>query len=48
MVGEKFANGNFVEELFKAAVEEDVLICKIALDTFLEFLAREANNLRLN
>lgn len=41
------ANGNFTEEIFKAAVEEDVMICKIALDTFLEFLAREANNLTL-
>jgi len=40
-------NSNFTEEIFKAAVEEDVLICKIALDTFLEFLAREANNLTL-
>ena len=41
------ANGNFAQELYKAAVEDDVLICKIALDTFLEFLAREANNLTL-
>jgi glucokinase len=41
------AEGNFTEEIFKAAVEEDVMICKIALDTFLEFLAREANNLTL-
>ena len=41
------ANGNFTEEIFKAAIEDDVMICKIALDTFLEFLAREANNLTL-
>ncbi|KQR92419.1 glucokinase [Chryseobacterium sp. Leaf180] len=41
------ANGNFTEEIFKAAMEQDVMICKIALDTFLEFLAREANNLTL-
>ncbi len=46
-LGEKLTKGDFVEELFKAAMEEDVLICKIALDTFLEFLAREANNLAL-
>lgn len=41
------AKGNFTEEIYRAAIEEDVLICKIALDTFLEFLAREANNLTL-
>jgi len=48
-LAEKIGNGtgNFTEEIFKAAVEDDVLICKIALDTFLEFLAREANNLTL-
>ena len=46
-LAEKLTNGNFVQELYKAAVEEDVLICKITLDTFLEFLAREANNLTL-
>ena len=28
-------------------MHEDALICRIALDTFLEFLAREANNLTL-
>ncbi|MET3538309.1 glucokinase [Chryseobacterium limigenitum] len=46
-LSERLANGNFVEVIYKAAVEDDVLICKIALDTFLEFLAREANNLTL-
>ncbi len=46
-LAERLSNGNFVQELYKAAVEEDVMICKIALDTFLEFLAREANNLTL-
>ncbi|MXS70193.1 glucokinase [Chryseobacterium binzhouense] len=46
-LSERLANGNFTEEIFKAAMEEDVMICKIALDTFLEFLAREANNLTL-
>jgi glucokinase len=46
-LGERLAQGNFVEELYKAAIEENVLICRIALDTFLEFLAREANNLTL-
>ncbi|UZT97568.1 glucokinase [Chryseobacterium fluminis] len=46
-LAEKLADGNFVEVIYKAAVEDDVLICKIALDTFLEFLAREANNLTL-
>ncbi|WP_294280458.1 glucokinase [uncultured Chryseobacterium sp.] len=45
-LGERLSNGNFVQELYKAA-EEGVLICKIAIDTFLEFLAREANNLTL-
>lgn len=44
---ERLAKGNFTEEIFRAAMEEDVLICKITLDTFLEFLAREANNLTL-
>ncbi|WP_346984665.1 glucokinase [Chryseobacterium sp. POE27] len=46
-LAERLTEENFVQELFKAAVEDDVLICKIALDTFLEFLAREANNLTL-
>jgi glucokinase len=46
-LAERFSNGNFVQELYKAAVEEDILICKIALDTFIEFLARETNNLTL-
>lgn len=46
-LAEKINNGNFLQEIYKAAVEDDVLICKIALDTFLEFLAREANNLTL-
>ncbi|MEY8759444.1 glucokinase [Chryseobacterium tongliaoense] len=46
-LADRFANGNFTQELYKAAMEDDVLICKIALDTFLEFLAREANNLTL-
>ncbi|ROH97970.1 glucokinase [Chryseobacterium daecheongense] len=46
-LAERLSNGNFVQELYKAAVEDDILICKIALDTFLEFLARETNNLTL-
>lgn len=46
-LAERLSEGNFVQELYKAAVEDDVLICKIALDTFIEFLAREANNLTL-
>lgn len=46
-LSERLANGNFTEEIFKAAAEEDAMICRIALDTFLEFLAREANNLTL-
>ncbi|MBQ0153099.1 MAG: glucokinase [Chryseobacterium sp.] len=46
-LGDRLANGNFTEEIFKAAMEEDVLICKITLDTFIEFLARESNNLTL-
>ncbi len=44
---ERFAQGDFVYELHKAAVEDEVGICKITLDTYLEFLAREANNLTL-
>ncbi|WP_426473486.1 glucokinase [Chryseobacterium balustinum] len=46
-LSERLTNGNFTEEIFKAAMHEDAMICKIALDTFLEFLAREANNLTL-
>ncbi|WP_292008646.1 glucokinase [Chryseobacterium sp.] len=46
-LSERLVNGNFTEEIYKAAVEDDVMICKITLDTFLEFLAREANNLTL-
>jgi glucokinase len=46
-LSERLANGNFTEEIYKAAMHEDALICRIALDTFLEFLAREANNLTL-
>lgn len=46
-LSERLANGNFIEEIYKAAMHEDALICRIALDTFLEFLAREANNLTL-
>lgn len=44
---ERLAHGNFTQEIYKAAMEEDVMICKITIDTFLEFLAREANNLTL-
>ena len=33
-LGERLAQGNFVEELYKAAVEENVLICKIAFRYF--------------
>lgn len=46
-LSERLNEGDFVEVLYKAATEEDVMICKIALDTFLEFLAREANSLTL-
>ena len=46
-LSERLANGNFTEEIYKAAMQDDVLICKITLDTFIEFLAREANNLTL-
>lgn len=46
-LSERLTNGNFTEEIYKAAMHEDALICRIALDTFLEFLAREANNLTL-
>ncbi|RMZ58692.1 glucokinase [Chryseobacterium nematophagum] len=47
-LSERFSNGaNFVQELYRAAVEDEVMICKITLDTFIEFLAREANNLTL-
>ena len=46
-LSERLANGDFVTEVFKAATEENVLICRIALDTYVEFLAREASNLVL-
>ncbi len=46
-LAERFAQGDFTQELYRAATEDDVLICKIALNTYIEFLAREANNLTL-
>lgn len=46
-LAERLNKGNFVEALYKSATEEDEMISKIALDTFLEFLAREANSLTL-
>ncbi|KQT15075.1 glucokinase [Chryseobacterium sp. Leaf404] len=46
-LSERLNEGDFVEELYRAATEENVMICKIAIDTFLEFLAREANSLTL-
>lgn len=46
-LAERLNKGNFVETLYKSATEEDEMISKIALDTFLEFLAREANSLTL-
>lgn len=45
-LSERLNASNFVEALFQSA-EEGEMITKIALDTFLEFLAREANSLTL-
>jgi glucokinase len=39
--------GNFVEMIYKAAVEDGDQICTTTINTYLEFLAREANNLVL-
>ncbi|MFC6268477.1 glucokinase [Frigoriflavimonas asaccharolytica] len=39
--------GDFVEVVYKAAMEDDDQICTITINTYLEFLAREANNLVL-
>lgn len=39
--------GDFVETVYKAAMEDEDQICTIAINTYLEFLAREANNLVL-
>lgn len=44
---ERFSKGNFAEELYKSATEDNVLISQIVLDTFVEFLARESNSLTL-
>ena len=44
---ERIANGDFVTEVYKAAIEDNILICKITLETYVEFLAREASNLVL-
>jgi len=46
-LSERLNKGNFVETLYQSATEENEMISKIALDTFLEFLAREANSLTL-
>lgn len=42
-----FREGDFVETVYKAAMEDGDQICTITINTYLEFLAREANNLVL-
>ena len=42
-----FYQGDFCQQLFNAAAEENVSICQITIETYLEFLAREANSLAL-
>lgn len=44
---EHLSNGDFSEQLYIAATEKQVGICQIAIETYLEFLAREANSLAL-
>ncbi|WP_124642206.1 MULTISPECIES: glucokinase [Amniculibacterium] len=39
--------GDFSQQLYSAAVEEKVSICQVTIETYLEFLAREANSLAL-
>ncbi|WP_312075682.1 glucokinase [Chryseobacterium sp.] len=46
-LSERLNEGDFVQVLYRSAAEDDEMISKIALDTFLEFLAREANSLTL-
>lgn len=46
-LAEKFTEGSFAEILCARAMEDNELICRITLDTFVEFLAREANSLVL-
>jgi len=46
-LSERLNEGDFVQVLYRSATEDDEMISKIALDTFLEFLAREANSLTL-
>ena len=44
---EHLSKGDFCEQLHAAAIDLDVSICKITIETYLEFLAREANSLAL-
>lgn len=44
---EMLREGDFVEVVYRAAIEHEEQICTIAINTYLEFLAREANNLVL-
>lgn len=46
-LSERLSSGDFTTEICKAALEDNVMICKITLDTYIEFLAREANSLVL-
>lgn len=41
------AGENFTEVICAAATEEKEMICKLTMDTFIDFLAREANSLVL-
>lgn len=40
-------DGDFVEALYQTAIEDKEEICTVAINTYLEFLAREANSLVL-
>ncbi|MBS1573523.1 MAG: glucokinase [Bacteroidetes bacterium] len=40
-------NGDFSQQLYNAATEREVAICQITIETYVEFLAREANSLAL-
>ncbi len=46
-LAEMLRENDFLETVYRGAVEYDEQICSIAINTYLEFLAREANNLVL-
>jgi glucokinase len=46
-LNERLCTGDFCQQLYLAATEEEVPICQITIETYLEFLAREASSLAL-